>query len=174
MAMTTGETASAQLQTIGWLHTALDEQGIDYWLFGGWAVDFHAGRVTRHHDDVDLAVWRSDLDRVRGLLEAQGWAHAPELGEQGYTGYERDDVRVELAYLARDDTGTIYTPLSDGRGDWPPGSFGDAIGEVSGVHARVVSLASLVEDKSGSRDDPAATAKDRADVELLTSLAQGH
>jgi hypothetical protein len=27
-----------------------------YWLFGGWAVDFHAGRVTRDHADIDLAV----------------------------------------------------------------------------------------------------------------------
>ena len=170
--MTTGRTAGAQLETIRWLHTVLAKQGIDYWLFGGWAVDFHAGRVTRNHGDVDLAVWQSDLDRVSGLLEAHGWAHAPEPGEQGYTGYERDDVRVELAFLAQNDTGTIYTPLSDGQGDWPAGSFGDDIAEVNGVHARVVSLASLIEDKSGARHDPAATAKDQADVALLTCLSQ--
>jgi Aminoglycoside-2''-adenylyltransferase len=172
--MTTGRTAGAQLETIRWLHTALGEAGMDYWLFGGWAVDFHAGRVTRTHGDVDLAVWQSDLDRVSGLLEANGWAHAPEPGEQGYTGYELGDVRVELAVLAQNDTGTIYTPLGDGQGDWPVGSFGDDIAEVNGVHARVVSLVSLIEDKSGVRDDPAATAKDRADVALLTSLSQSH
>src|SRR6185369_2500765 len=113
--MTTGRTAGAQLETIRWLHTVLGEQDIDYWLFGGWAVDFHAGRVTRTHGDVDLAVWQSDLDRVSGLLEANGWAHAPEPGEQGYIGYERGDVRVELAVLAQNDTGTIYTPLGDGQ-----------------------------------------------------------
>jgi hypothetical protein len=128
--------------------------------------------VTRTHGDVDLAVWQSDLDRVSGLLEANGWAHAPEPGEQGYTGYERGDVRVELAFLAQNDTGTIYTPLGDGQGDWPAGSFADDIAEVNGVHARVVGLASLIEDKSGVRDDSAATAKDQADVALLTSLSQ--
>jgi hypothetical protein len=34
----------------------------------------------------------------------------------------------------------------------------------------VVGLASLVEDKSGPRDDPATEAKDRADVAVLTAL----
>jgi hypothetical protein len=101
---------------------------------------------------------------------AHGWVHAPEPGEDGYTGYERRDVRVELAFLARDEDGTTYTPLSDGRGDWPANSFGDTRAEVDGVQARVVTLASLIEDKSGPRHDPAVTAKDRADFALLTSL----
>jgi Aminoglycoside-2''-adenylyltransferase len=171
--MTTGSRAAAQLETIGWLHRNLAEQGIEYWLFGGWAVDFHAGRVTRDHADVDLAVWRTDLGHVRALLEAHGWAHVPEPGEDGYTGYERGDVRVELAFLARDDDGTVYTPLTDGRGSWPDGSFGDAMAEVDAVPARVVSLASLIQEKSGPRHDPAAAAKDRADVALLTSLPTG-
>jgi hypothetical protein len=68
-----------------WPHQLFSGQDIDYWLFGGWAVDFHAGRVTRAHEDVDVAVWHADLDRIRGLLEARGWVHAPDLGEDGYT-----------------------------------------------------------------------------------------
>jgi hypothetical protein len=163
-------TARAQLRTIGWLDAQLAEQGIDYWLFGGWAVDFHAGRTTRQHADVDLAVWVADLDRISALLEAQGWTHAPQPGEDGYTGYERGDTRIELAFLARDQAGGIHTPLADGRGDWPAGSFGDERAEVDGVAARVVGLMSLVEDKSGPRSDPAVAAKDRGDVELLRSL----
>src|SRR4051794_21946254 len=170
--VTTGGRAAAQLETIGWLHTLLGEQGIDYWLFGGWAVDFHAGRVTRDHEDVDLAIWQSDLEIVNGLLEARGWARVPEPGEDGYTGYERKEVRVELAFLACDETGTVYTPLTDGRGNWPAGSFGDAVGEVNGVQAHVVGLASLIEDKSGPRSAPAATAKDQADVATLTLLSE--
>jgi hypothetical protein len=168
--MTTDGRAATQLQTIGWLQTLFAEQGIDYWLFGGWAVDFHVGRMTRDHADVDVAVWQADLNRIRVLLEAQGWVHAPEPGEDGYTGFERRDIRLELAFLAYDEAGTVYTPLVDGRGDWPAGSFGDTQAEVDGVRARVVGLASLIEDKSGPRHDPAVLAKDRADVALLTSL----
>jgi hypothetical protein len=168
--MNGGAAARTQLETIRWLDSEFAGRGIDYWLFGGWAVDFHAGRVTRRHADVDLAVWAADLDRIRTLLEAQGWTHAPELGEEGYTGFERGGTRIELAFLARDQAGVIHTPLVDGRGDWPPASFGDDHAEVAGVIARVVGLASLLEDKSGPRADPAVAAKDRADVELLRSL----
>jgi hypothetical protein len=45
-----------QLAALARIHELLDGQGIDYWLFGGWAVDFHAGLVTRAHDDLDIAV----------------------------------------------------------------------------------------------------------------------
>ena len=55
-------------------------------------------------------------------------------------------------------------------GDWPSGSFGDTQAELDGVRARIVGLASLIEDKAGPRDDAAVHAKDRADVAVLTSL----
>lgn len=165
--------AAAQLRTIGWLHATLSGEGIDYWLFGGWAVDFHAGRVTRHHADADVCIWAADLERVRALLEDDGWHHAPDPGEDGYTGYERDGVRLELAFLERDDAGTVYTPLREGRGDWPAGSFGDDEAEVAGVVARVVGLTALLEDKSGPRLDQVTADKDRADVAVLTSLRPG-
>lgn len=169
-AMTTGGRAAAQLQTMSWMHTLFAGQDIDYWLFGGWAVDFHAGRVTRDHEDVDVAVWYADLDRIRMLLEAQGWVHSPERGEDGYTGFERRSIRLELAFLARDESGAVYTPLVEGRGDWPSGSFGDTQAELYGVRARIVGLAPLIEDKSGPRDDPTVLSKDRADVALLNHL----
>lgn len=171
--MTTGGRAGAQLSTIGWLDALFTAQGLDYWLFGGWAVDFHAGRVTRDHADVDVAVWAADLDRIRALLEPEGWVHTPEPGENGYIGYERQGVRLELAFLASDEAGTVHTPLAEGRGDWPASSFGEDRVELGGVSAVVVSLTSLIEDKSGTRCDPVAAEKDLADVALLTSLRQG-
>ena len=119
-----------------------------------------------------MAVWAADLGRVRALLEDDGWTHSPEPGEQGYTGFQRGSVRLELAFLARDEAGTVHTPLPEGRGEWPRGSFGDERAGFGEVSARVVGLASLVEDKSGPRDDPAAEAKDRADVAVLTALTR--
>ena len=168
--MSTDERTVGQLQTIAWLHVALTDLDVDYWLFGGWAVDFHLGRVTRMHEDVDLAVWESDLSRIITLLQAHGWVHAPEPGEDGYTGFECGLIRVELAFLSRDEDGTIYTPITNGRGKWPRGSFADALARVDSVQARVVALASLIEDKVGPRVDPAVAAKDSADLALLISL----
>ena len=163
----------AQLGTIGWLDALFTAQSLDYWLFGGWAVDFHAGRVTRDHADVDVAVWAADLDRIRALLETEGWIHTPEPGEDGYIGYERQGVRLELAFLASDEAGTVYTPLAEGRGDWPASSFGHGRVELGDVSAHVVSLTSLIEDKSGTGRDPVAAEKDSSDVALLSSLLRG-
>jgi hypothetical protein len=94
-----------QLAVLSQVHELLERHGIDYWLFGGWAVDFYAGSVTRAHDDVDLAVWLEDDDKIAELLGANGWRHAPEAGEDGYTGYERGPVRLELAFLACSEDG---------------------------------------------------------------------
>ena len=164
---------SDQLAALAGLHHLLETHGIVYWLFGGWAVDFHAGQVTRTHGDLDVAVWSDDRDHLDALLKSQAWAHMPEAGEDGYTCYELGAVRLEVAFLARDDCGCVYTPLREGRGEWPAGSFGDDEAEVAGVVARVVGLTALLEDKSGPRLDQVAADKDRADVAVLASLRTG-
>ena len=162
--------ARRQLSALAEVTTALEGASIPYWLFGGWAVDFHSGAITRTHDDVDLAVWHDDLGRIARLLEADGWAHALAPDEDGGTGYERDGVRLELTFLVEPTAGRVVTPLKAGAAEWPEGAFGDAVGELNGVRAHLVSLAALAEGKSRPRDDLADAAKDRADSETLSSL----
>jgi hypothetical protein len=147
----------------------LTGERIDYWLFGGWAVDFYAGAVTRAHDDIDIAVWLTDHERIAELLRADGWQHAPEHDEDGGTGYERDGVRLELTFLARDDE-IVYVPLRTGRAVWSGDAFGVDVAELDGVRAHVISLEALRRGKSTTRDDAADTAKDRADVLVLATL----
>jgi lincosamide nucleotidyltransferase A/C/D/E len=163
--------AAAQLEALARLHRLFEEGSIDYWLFGGWAVDLHAGAVTREHGDLDIAIWHADLDRVAELLAGDGWVHAPEGAEDGSTGFARGEVRLEVAFLAVDESGEVYTPLSDGsRAGWAPEAFGDETGEVEGVRARVIGREALKAEKSESRDDPVSEAKDRADVATLDAL----
>jgi hypothetical protein len=166
--MSTQLNTSDQLAVLAELHQLLQSHDIVYWLFGGWAVDFHAGHVTRPHGDIDIAVWHKDRVRLAALLECQGWAHSPQAGEDGYTSYEHGAIKLEVAFLARDDQGLIYTPLRDGRGEWPNDTFGDDVAKLMGVQARVIGLRALIVDKSIVREDPATVAKDRAD---LLSLA---
>jgi hypothetical protein len=56
-----------QLAAVASLDELLGREALDYWLFGGWAVDFHAEEVTRAHDDVDIAVWPK-LDGVHARV----------------------------------------------------------------------------------------------------------
>lgn len=160
-------TAREQLAAIASLDELLTREGIEYWLFGGWAVDFQAGRITGPHDDVDIAVWARHVGRVATFLARSGWRHTPDAGEDGYTVFERDGVRLELAFLDSGD-GEIFTPLSaGGRGEWPDGAFEHEIAHLGGARAYVVSLHALKADKSVVRSDPIVAAKDAADVAAL-------
>lgn len=166
------DTSLRQLNALARVHELLARAGLDYWLFGGWAVDFYAGSVTRAHDDIDIAVWLDDVPRISHLLERDGWRHAPSEDEDGGTGYERGAVRLELTYLARNDDGRIVTPLRDGHATWPEETFADDVRELSGVRARAVGLEPLTRGKSSPRDDPVDAAKDRADSRVLSRLVR--
>ena len=162
---------SDQLSAIAQTHELFTRGGIDYWLFGGWAVDFHAGSITRSHDDIDIAVWLDDHDRIAQLLSAEGWKHAPEADEDGGTGYERDAVRLELTFLVPGEGGEVYIPLGAGRVLWSDEPMSTDVLELADVHARVLGLAALKRGKSQPRDDPVEAAKDRADFATLSRLA---
>ncbi|HEX6399037.1 MAG TPA: hypothetical protein VF108_01030, partial [Actinomycetota bacterium] len=123
----------------------------------------------RTHDDIDLAVWLTDLPRIVKLLEADGWRHAPLIDEDGGTGYERGAVRLELTYLIRDGVGGAFIPLRHGRAQWSHESLSSDFGELHGVRARLIALAPLMHGKSTPRDDPEDAAKDRADFRHLSS-----
>jgi hypothetical protein len=73
--------------------------------------------------NLDLAVWQADHPRAAELLKRNGWGHTPEAAEDGSTAYTRGSVRLELAFLARDEDGEPYTPLRDGRAGWAPNAF---------------------------------------------------
>jgi len=165
---------NAQLAALADVAAAFDVAGIDHWLFGGWAVDFHAGRVTREHDDIDIAVWLADMPRIESLLDACGWADLLDPDADGGKAFGRDGVRLELTYLYRDDDGEIYTPLLDGsRGRWTSETLADDVRELDGVRTRVVALAPLTRMKGRGRgDDPEDAVKDQADYDALRSLAE--
>jgi hypothetical protein len=164
-------TNGAQLRALDEVHRRFEVEGVQYWVFGGWAVDFHAGAVTRPHDDLDIAIWLHDLTAVADLLRQDGWTHEPEHAEDGSTAFTRDGVRLELALLQRDDGDEPYTPLAEGRrAGWAAGAFGEEMRTLSGVRARVIGLTALREEKSGLHADPAAAAKDRRDRATLEGL----
>lgn len=164
------ERESLQLAALADVGAALDHAGIEHWVFGGWAVDFYAGRVTRPHDDIDVAVWLDDLPRIRALLERGGWSHAPEPDEDGGTGYERGPVRLELTFLVRANDGRVFIPLHDFEARWPDDALAGDDRELRGVRARVVGLASLLRGKGSARDDAHEKAKDDADFAVLRGL----
>jgi hypothetical protein len=162
--------AEDQLAALGRVAARLEAASIDYWLFGGWAVDFYVGAITRAHDDVDLAVWLADAARLAALFADDGWEHAPLPDEDGGTGYERGGVRLELTFLVRGEDGAVSTPFEAGAARWAPGTFVNDVRELRGVSARVVALEALARGKAYARDDVEDAAKDRADFASLAAV----
>src|SRR4051812_7065753 len=103
-------TSARQLDSIARIDVLFRRKGIDYWLFGGWAVDFHAGVVSREHDDVDVAIWRTSLGLADAALAEDGWHQRDADPAQGFVAYERELVRLEVALLEAD---------AELGGDWP-------------------------------------------------------
>ena len=55
------------------------------WAFcGGWAIDLFIGEVTREHEDVEIAISRTEQHRLRSYLDERGWVY--RFSEMGHFG----------------------------------------------------------------------------------------
>jgi len=162
--------SGAQLDAIAGVAQLFRERSVDYWLFGGWAVDFWVGHMTREHGDVDLAVRLRDRPTVHELLLGDGWHPAPVDDEAIGAGYRRSDVLLELTFVETDDEGRVLIPFANGPAVWSTTSFGDVTRELLGVRSRTVPLPVLRTDKSTPCEDDDDAVKDVADHEALSRL----
>jgi glutathione S-transferase len=163
-------TPEEQLAAIRSLDAALTAAGLEYWLIGGWAVDFWAGEVTRRHEDVDAFVWRRDDAAIKAALEAAGWQHHPRDTDVLGTRYDLGNVELELTFLESGEDGSVVIPVPGNPFVWPTNPFGDDRREHAGVTARVMPLELLRAGKSAPREGAVDGSKDRADFEALAGL----
>ena len=97
-----------QLTDVLAVSTALGAAGINHWVGGGWGVDALAGRPTRQHRDLDLAVDAAALDAALAVLGRLGYA-----AETDWL-----PVRLELAAPGErwvDVHPVVFDPRGDGR-----------------------------------------------------------
>jgi hypothetical protein len=133
-----------QLELIDELRRLLSDSNIRFWLRGGWALDFHLGRITRQHADIDLVTWLRHRERLRHLLPRRGFSEV--------AGYPKPQLVLEkcgeeasFLFIGRL-AGDIVVP---GYEAWPfrPGAFPAAPKTLADVSARVVSPEQLLYEK---------------------------
>ncbi|MGA3599369.1 nucleotidyltransferase domain-containing protein [Lysinibacillus agricola] len=44
----------SQLKVLSEISAITERLEIEFWLRGGWAIDFLLGKITRSHEDIDL------------------------------------------------------------------------------------------------------------------------
>ena len=103
---------------------ALEHGGITVWLDGGWAVDAALGEQTRPHDDLDLVVDLSDVERVQSTLAAQGFALASGGSPKSFELVDSEWRQVDVHPVAWSDSGDgFYLMENDKHWVYPAAGF---------------------------------------------------
>jgi hypothetical protein len=136
-----------QLRLIGEVVDALDEAGIEFWLRGGWALDFHLGDVTREHDDVDLVAWLADGRRIQALLEPLGYVDAPLPNDRPELGLRlrKDDEEVAFVFVECAADGSVVTRGYE-QWPWPAGMLEEPPRTLRGLTCRPLTAHALLDE----------------------------
>jgi hypothetical protein len=161
--------ATSQLRALAHLSRTLEQHAVDYWLFGGWAVDFWVGSITREHQDIDVAARRADYGAIRATLVGAGWRHSPTSDEDEGTVYQWRGVQVEFTFIA-DDDGPVTLTLNGEPVVWSTEPFGHARRRLRGIECRIIPLEILRSGKQTPREDDVEAAKDHADWHQLSRI----
>ena len=156
------------------LDTLRELSDLPVWLVGGVAVDFHVGRWTRDHGDIDLVAFAEDRPLLESALRARGFALERDRG--WITSWTRS---VSLAFEERVDAVTGNIVVRDSGDGVIPGIYPEPPGnldpsrsrELDGVRFRVASAESEWVYTVGFRSfRPGARLRGRADLRLLESV----
>jgi hypothetical protein len=165
-----------QLRLIRELVEVLGAAEVEFWLRGGWALDFHLGEVTREHEDVDIVAWLEGGEHIRTLLEPVGYVHAPLPNDRPELGLRlrKDGEEVAFVFVERTEDGTLVTRGYE-KWPWPSGMFEEPPRTLQGATCRVLTAHALLDgterhqEWSGRPPRP----KDIASTEVLRRLVQG-
>lgn len=104
---------------------ALDGAGARHWVGGGWGVAALAGRQTRQHRDLDLAVDARDLGRCLVVLDRLGYVAETDWLPVRIEMRSSGELCVDVHPVVFDDSGHgRQAALEGGFFEYPPDAFG--------------------------------------------------
>ncbi|MBE1442397.1 nucleotidyltransferase domain-containing protein [Paenibacillus sp. OAS669] len=160
--------AQSQLNILTEIQALCTKLNVRCWLRGGWAVDFLLGKITRPHEDIDLVVWARHRQRVERALKDAGYQCNPISSSQ--TDFRREEVDVQLCYLARGDDGRI---VANGKPHWVWRADALPLKRflLYGISSYVLSPNQLLEEKEVYKQiGRLPRAKDAESIRLLQSI----
>ncbi|GMA64292.1 hypothetical protein NZD89_02870 [Alicyclobacillus fastidiosus] len=137
-----------QLEALREISLVFSSLQYDFWLRGGWAIDFLLGRVTRLHDDVDLVTWVHYRDKIEQSLRETGYEQIPvrEPFNGRQSDFRKDTVDLTICYITRSEDGSII--LNDlPEWVWRSDSLLEHRFVLNGISAHVLSPQQLLEEK---------------------------
>ena len=162
------------LHVINDMTIALTEAGIDHWLFGGWAIDFHLGRITRLHDDIDLIIWSHDRARLSAVLQMHAF-QSDDSPTFEHLYFEKAGQRIEVSFIEYNQLGEIITPGRWANWPWPREAFTAGRRQLNDVWCPVTSIESVIDSKrefQAHAPTQPLRQKDRDDLEQVQQFFQ--
>ncbi|NTU66841.1 MAG: GNAT family N-acetyltransferase [Candidatus Moranbacteria bacterium] len=132
------------------LYAKLEDLGIKIWIDGGWAVDALLGEQTRSHEDLDVAVERKNLTKLREYLESKGYNEIKRDEDKMWDLVMGDDKGHELDIHAfsLDDKGSV---IAEEYWDGYSSNSLTGSGIIDGQTVRCVSPEQLVKTHDGTK-----------------------
>lgn len=157
----------AQLDALSELALLFSSHGIEFWLRGGWALDFLLGRETRPHRDVDVVVWGEHRQSLRPLLEDLDYVFR-DRGFRAQMDFTRQDVKLSVILLERQPNGDL-TPQHCPELVWLPDALG-AAKTLHGLPCRTVTPQQLIHEKRTYEGQQPLRPKDIESLRWLETL----
>lgn len=158
-----------QFALIQEIDAIFDIASINFWLRGGWALDFLLGRITRAHSDIDLVTWKYHSSQVQELLTRAGFAFDRDLGIQ--MDFVKASQDISVCYVAETEDNRIFTPDIP-EWIWVPKALALPPYQLEGLSCDVISPEQMLDEKEtyeeGTGRPPRP--KDRYNIEILKQL----
>jgi lincosamide nucleotidyltransferase A/C/D/E len=119
------------------LAECLTTAGIPLWIDGGWGVDALLEKQIREHDDLDVVIELSDVDRLEAALGAAGYERVAGEAPKSFVLVDVRGRQVDVHPVAFDESrgGGVYV-MEDG-GEWVyPGAGFSGRGRIGGRDVR--------------------------------------
>ncbi|MDH5163974.1 nucleotidyltransferase domain-containing protein [Heyndrickxia oleronia] len=111
------EQTESQLKVLGEISKICEALEIEFWLRGGWAIDFLLGKITRSHDDIDLVTWIQNRERLEKELVKVGYEQIPVKKEfqNRQSDFRKGNVEVTYCYITHSVDGNL---ILNGLPEW--------------------------------------------------------
>jgi lincosamide nucleotidyltransferase A/C/D/E len=143
------------------IYSALDRQGINIWIDGGWGVDALLNKQSRPHKDLDIVLEERHLVRLEQFFVSRGYYRTKRELERPFNFVlaDRGGKEIDVHVISLDENGNgIYGPPENGLA-YPADSL-TGTGMISGCAVRCISPQWMVKFHSGYE----LTEKDYQDV----------
>lgn len=107
----------SHLKVLSEISTIFEGINAEFWMRGGWAIDFLLGEITRPHSDIDIVTWITDREQLENALLKADYEQIPVKEEfrNRQSDFRKDNVDITFCYITYNFDGSL---IMNGLPEW--------------------------------------------------------